>query len=218
VNVFTKKIYEALRASTLWNDVAFLITYDEHGGFYDHVTPPQIGVPAPDKVLGHNGFKFDRLGVRIPMVAISPLIPASTVVHKPPAAQSPFPTSQYDATSIIATVNKIFGVTEHVHARDAWAGTFEHIFSLATPRTDCPMKLPEVPVAPESYMKRQKELPLNEHLQIQVDFYCQINGHAKGCGKDIKTQHEASVFIIEEARKIMKKDIPLDNGVFNDAL
>ena len=46
-----KKVYEALRGSSLWNSTAFLITYDEHGGFYDHVGPPQDGVPSPDGAL-----------------------------------------------------------------------------------------------------------------------------------------------------------------------
>lgn len=42
-----KDVYETLRNSPSWNSTLFIITYDEHGGFYDHVTPPQ-GVPAPD--------------------------------------------------------------------------------------------------------------------------------------------------------------------------
>jgi len=199
-----KSIYEAIRASTLWDETLFFITYDEHGGFFDHVAPPQTGVPAPDGVVGQNGFMFDRLGIRIPAVAISPLIPANTVIHTPPKDQSPSPTSQYDATSIIATVNKIFGITDHMHARDQWAGTFEHIFSNPTPRTDCPMTLPDVPPAPADLLLKQHKLPLNEHLKIQVQFYCKFNGHPAGCGKDINNQYDASVFISSEASKFMK--------------
>jgi phospholipase C len=200
-----KKIYESLRASTVWNDTLFMITYDEHGGFYDHVTPPQTGVPPPDGVVAPNGFKFDRLGIRIPTLAISPLIPAKTVVHEPPKPQSPYPSSQYDATSIMATVNKIFGITEHMHARDAWSGTFEHLFTLNTPRDDCPMTFPDVPPAPAHLLERQHKLPLNEHLQIQVEFFCKFNNHPpeENCGRNIKNQYDASVFIEDEVKKFL---------------
>ena len=43
-----KNVYEALRNGPRWNKTLLLITYDEHGGFYDHVPPPQVGVPNPD--------------------------------------------------------------------------------------------------------------------------------------------------------------------------
>ncbi len=45
-----KKVYEALRASPLWEQTLFLITYDEHGGFYDHVAPPDQGIPGDGQV------------------------------------------------------------------------------------------------------------------------------------------------------------------------
>jgi len=45
-----KKVYEALRAGPKWEETLFLITYDEHGGFYDHVVPPHGGIPGDDQV------------------------------------------------------------------------------------------------------------------------------------------------------------------------
>jgi len=101
-----------------------------------------------------------------------------------------------------------------MHARDAWSGTFEHIFeTLDTPRTDCPMKLPDLPEYTAEALEKQRALPLNEHLQIQVDFYCKFNYHPfvvgeverDVCGKEMKTQFEASVFIEHEAKKFMKR-------------
>lgn len=50
-----KKVYEALRASPQWEETLFLITYDEHGGFYDHVAPPDQGVPGDGQVLERAG-------------------------------------------------------------------------------------------------------------------------------------------------------------------
>jgi len=60
-----KNIYEALRRSPLWESTLFIITYDEHGGFYDHVPFPVVGVPNPDgKVSPDPDYKFDYLGPR----------------------------------------------------------------------------------------------------------------------------------------------------------
>lgn len=75
-----KEIYEALRASPQWNETLFLVIYDEHGGFYDHVPTPVTGVPSPDDIVGPEPFffKFDRLGVRVPAILVSPWIKPGT--------------------------------------------------------------------------------------------------------------------------------------------
>ena len=144
-----KRVYEALRASPLWEKTALIITYDEHGGFYDHVSPPSSGVPNPD---GKDGievpFAFDRLGVRIPTVVVSPWVPRGRVV---PAMPQGGP--QYEHSSLIATiVHKLFGPKDSSYAppqyltkRDAWAATFETVFSEPVARQDCPLDLPDVP-------------------------------------------------------------------------
>jgi len=192
-----KSIYEALRKSPFWNELAFVLTYDEHGGFYDHVAPPQIGIPNPDGVVAKNGFNFDRLGIRVPTVVVSPWIARGRVIHEPTVP--PTPTSHFDGTSVIATANKIFGITEHIHARDAWAGTFEDLFlELDQPRQDCPMILPDIPAYTTEAYARQKLSPLNDHLEIQVEFYCRMNKRDENCGKIIKNQGEASEFIAQE--------------------
>lgn len=75
-----KEIYETLRASPQWNETLFVITYDEHGGFYDHVKTPYGDVPNPDGNTGPapSFFKFDRLGVRVPTIMVSPWIKKGT--------------------------------------------------------------------------------------------------------------------------------------------
>ena len=81
---FVKKLYETLRASPQWNEMLFIITYDEHGGFYDHVPTPVTNVPNPDGMDGSTGeytFKFDRLGVRVPTILVSPWINKGTGAH-----------------------------------------------------------------------------------------------------------------------------------------
>ncbi|ONM30832.1 Non-specific phospholipase C6 [Zea mays] len=72
-----KDVYEALRASPQWNQTLLIVTYDEHGGFYDHVATPTAGVPSPDGIRGPPPFffKFDRLGVRVPTIMTLPEVP-----------------------------------------------------------------------------------------------------------------------------------------------
>ena len=63
------KCYDALRNGPGWSRTLFIITYDEHGGLYDHVPPPEA-VPPDDMTSPH--FGFDRYGVRVPAVVVSP--------------------------------------------------------------------------------------------------------------------------------------------------
>lgn len=140
---------------------------------YDHAPPPQEGVPPPDAVLGQNGFDYTRLGIRIPTVVVSPWIAKNTVVHAPTGAQAPTPTSQFDATSIISTSMKIFGINGSMSARDAWAGHFEDIFTGVNgqPRTDCP-DLPVLPPISREVFDRESATPLNDHHLDTLDLLC----------------------------------------------
>ncbi|PSS07661.1 Non-specific phospholipase [Actinidia chinensis var. chinensis] len=140
-----KEVYEALRASPQWNETLLVITYDEHGGFYDHVQTPFENVPSPD---GNTGpapyfFRFDRLGVRVPTIMVSPWIKKGTVISSP---KGPAPNSEYEHSSIPATIKKMFNLSSnYLTHRDAWAGTFEQVVGeLTSPRTDCPEVLPDV--------------------------------------------------------------------------
>ncbi len=96
-------VYNALRRGAAWDRTLLLITYDEHGGCYDHAPPPAAtppGGPYPD------GFQFDRFGPRVPAVIVSPWIPAGSIV-RPPEGSPPF-----DHTSILATLHGLFGIGE----------------------------------------------------------------------------------------------------------
>jgi len=124
-------VYTALRNSPLWNQTLLIVTYDEHGGCYDHVPPPTNAVP-PDATAGEYGFDFKRFGPRVPTLLISPLIPAGTV-FRVPAGGMPL-----DHTSILRTVEVRWGVPS-LTARDAAALDVGGVLSLATPRTDDPL-------------------------------------------------------------------------------
>ncbi|RWR86795.1 non-specific phospholipase C4-like protein [Cinnamomum micranthum f. kanehirae] len=170
---FVKQVYEALRASPQWNEILFIITYDEHGGFYDHVPTPVSGVPSPDGIVGPEpyNFRFDRLGVRVPTIMISPWIKRGTVVHGP---NGPHPTSEFEHSSIPATVKKIFNLKDFLTKRDAWAGTFESVLTLENPRTDCPVTLSDPKKLRESEAKEEKKL--SEFQEELVQMAAVLNG------------------------------------------
>ena len=88
----------------------------------DHVSPPQVGVPNPDGICTKEGFNYERLGIRIPMIAISPWIQKNILINQPPMKQKPFPTSEYELSSIPATLRKIFPQLDQtpLNKRDAW--------------------------------------------------------------------------------------------------
>ena len=56
-------VYQAVRGGPGWAQTLLVITYDEHGGLYDHVPPPS-GATPPDADAGEFGFDFTRFGVR----------------------------------------------------------------------------------------------------------------------------------------------------------
>ena len=126
-----QQVYAALRGGPGWNQTLLIITYDEHGGLYDHVSPPS-GAVAPDTSPGEFGFEFTRFGVRIPAVLVSPLIPAGTVLRVPAG------TMPIDHTSVLRTIEVRWGLPA-LTARDAAAPDLGDALSLATPRTDDPL-------------------------------------------------------------------------------
>jgi len=133
-------VYEAITSNKqTWESTLLLITYDEHGGLYDHVPPPKTVNPGdrPPEV-----FDFTRLGVRVPAVLVSPFIKKGTIIHD----------KVFDHTSIIATARKLFipdweksALTE----RDRQANTFEDCLNISSPRAD-KVKFPKVASAPPS--------------------------------------------------------------------
>lgn len=140
---FLFNIWQAVSTSPVWSKTLLVITYDEHGGCYDHVLPPS-GAATPDKASnpGQENFKFDRFGVRIPAVLISPYIAAGTVFRSNTAVP-------YDHTSILATLRDWIGIDTRSmlsSARIAAAPNVEQVLTLPHPRTDVPAIVP--PSAP----------------------------------------------------------------------
>lgn len=110
-------ICRALTESPCWERTVLLITYDEHGGFYDHEPPPVPPEPEPP---------FPTYGVRVPALIVSPLVEPGTVSH-----------TVFDHASIVRTILERFGVEGAV---ERMAGTAprvamaEHLGRLLTRR------------------------------------------------------------------------------------
>jgi phospholipase C len=121
---------------------ALFVTYDEHPGFFDHVEPPR-----PDDNF-HNttppAFKFDRLGVRVPCLIVSPWVPKGKVVS-----------DQLQHTSILRTVLERFEIKALLSAREQNATSLAAIFNAAAARNDAPLTLPRplgiAPLAPPDH-------------------------------------------------------------------
>jgi len=155
-----KHVYEHLRNSPIWDRSALIITYDEHGGLFDHVVPKSVGVVPPGSdnrhrdlqddvrfgdysavryggiALTHNqlnpkNFQFDRLGVRVPAVVVSPLIPKGTVSNE-----------IYDHTTIIRTYCDLYG-RDFLTQRDRFATSLRGLFTNGSVR-ETPSTLPAV--------------------------------------------------------------------------
>lgn len=95
---FLVKVYNALRGSPQWKETLFIVTFDEHGGTYDHVGS-KWGAINPDGKKGKSGFDFNLFGVRVPTLLISPFVKPSTVFRAPAESKYPF-----DHTSFIKTL------------------------------------------------------------------------------------------------------------------
>jgi len=94
---FLLEAYRAIsRVPDVWNQLAMIVTYDEHGGFFDHVSPPALRTDPPPGAGYTRG--FDTLGVRVPGFVISPFVRPTTVFN-----------GVLDHTSILKFLGEKFG-------------------------------------------------------------------------------------------------------------
>ncbi len=76
---FLMQVYAALTANPdRWKKLVMIVTYDEHGGFFDHISPPHIETQDPDNQYP----TFQSLGVRVPAYVISPFVEPRKAFHE----------------------------------------------------------------------------------------------------------------------------------------
>jgi phospholipase C len=129
-------IYDAIRTSSSssgsnYLNTLLMIAFDEAGGTYDHVPPPPAPRPNPAAPKGQMGFTFNRLGQRVPAIAISAWVPSHTVVNE-----------EYRHTSVIRTLRERWSLGGPLTARDAGARDIGPVLSLNVPRP--PEEWPDV--------------------------------------------------------------------------
>lgn len=133
-------IYNTLASNpAVFKKTLLIITFDEHGGLYDHAHPP--GAVAPIK--GVANFDYSRYGVRVPAIFINPYIKPGSVFR----ASGPYP---YDHTSIISTICAQFGLNGPLTYRDQVAPTFTGIINSPTPSQNVVLQPHTCQVPPKS--------------------------------------------------------------------
>jgi phospholipase C len=171
------RIYNAIRNSSSPTgsnhlNTTLLVTFDEHGGTYDHVPPPAAVPPDGKGAPGQMGFAFNRSGVRIPTLAISAWIPERTVI-----------TAEHRATSLLATMRERWNLGAPFGAREASAPSFADIFTLTSPRAqeDWPEIIPRpVPDMHESVAPLDAPLGL-----LGKSLLLGVLAFAQGMGKTV---------------------------------
>ena len=130
---FTAGIINALFASPQWSSSALFLTWDEHGGFYDHMPPPAACVPddiAPMLGSGDEPGAYDRYGIRVPVAVVSPFARPHYVSHR-----------IYDHTSILRFIETRFDLPA-LTRRDANADPMLRLFRFSRPSFAMPPTLP----------------------------------------------------------------------------
>jgi len=154
------QIYSAFRASAAPAgsnalNTLLLVTFDEHGGCFDHAVPPQAVQPFDPQVAGQFGFLFDRLGLRVPAVAISARTEANTVINRP-----------MHHGAVIRTLCEKYGLP-YINHRDRTAPDLSDAFNLSTPRPPAswpvtvPLPVPPSALETDPLLPPLKDLPLN---------------------------------------------------------
>jgi hypothetical protein len=209
-----RSIYLQLRSvPDLFQKTVLLVTYDEHGGLFDHCSPPTAMAPSRRSAAisltrsligwfmshpsGH--FDFRRLGVRVPAVVVSPWIARSHVDDR-----------TFDHSSIVATVRKLFAPHgRHLTDRDRRANTFEGLLALDDPRSggDLPDLPPTLPLDPAEEKAIVNKPPTGP--QEKPEFSTQLDALAKKVDQELDRrgapEAEAS---LESLGRLEKVQVP----------
>ncbi len=123
--VLIASVYNALRSNDdLWKSTLLVVVFDEHGGFYDHVSPPATVPPDHHQ----EEYTFDRLGVRVPVILVSPCVSEAVI------------SDEFDHTSLLKYLIDKWGLGP-LGQRAAKARTFARAI-LSQPRTETPLSIP----------------------------------------------------------------------------
>jgi phospholipase C len=216
-------IYNAIFTSpSLWDNTLLIITFDEHGGCYDHVSPPgQYGpqVVAPAAIAAPprlsllqrkwDGFDFNRLGVRVPMIMISPYIKKNTIVNDP-----------MSHTSFLRTVHEKWGGGS-LSAREDASPRF-HDTGLLWPTLQR-QKISEMPTFPQPVIQPDdtdySKAVMSHLAQAIMSLFTELSAEALDRpSKEIKTQADAAAYLDDavQTAKVKLGQGPALKGQLNE--
>ncbi|HEU4389935.1 MAG TPA: alkaline phosphatase family protein [Blastocatellia bacterium] len=197
---FLEQVYSAVVNGQNWNRTLLLITFDEHGGCADH-WPTPWGAATPDEKSnpGQEGFRFNRFGVRVPAVIVSPWVEPGTVFRS--TVDTP-----YDHTSILATIRDWLPINKEKmlpSERIKRAPTLATALNASSARTDKPVISP-------SCKRALLEIPVDTALN---DLQCSVMVATmrKGAGRIISHEEVekllSEITTIGKALKFFKGDL-----------
>ncbi len=186
-------VYNAVRSAPTWPRTLLVIVYDEHGGCFDHVPPPAAispGGPYPD------GFTFDRYGVRVPAVIVSPWVAPGSVIRPPPG---PDGVRRLIHSTIVPSrplCTGLFDLGPPLSPRVVAAPDLISALSLSEPGNNGPEYIDFVEMLPTSaevdFLRRRRR---NRHQQ---NFYhpamgipaaaARLTGHIRGFGAKVASR------------------------------
>lgn len=220
--IFIATTYNAIRLNqALWHSTALLIVYDLHGGIFDHVAPPSC---TPDDFVARaketgtgTPFAFDRLGIRVPAVLVSPWIPKGTVVSPMQSDGMISNERIFEHASIPATVTNFFlpafDESNKRSARERNASTFLDLLSLPTIRSD-DISFDTDKLIPREPAFGSEMRPVSSLIRAQLRQFKAVedqlpSGERSGIDPNsIRTEKEAADYIGTIAAKLRKLVVP----------
>lgn len=194
-------VYKAIRNSPHWENSLLIVTYDEHGGFYDSVPPIAAQPPGdnPGQGLSKFGFDFSVYGVRVPAIVVSPWIKRGKIDP-----------TLYDHSSVIKTLGKLFGFNA-LTDRDRLANDVLWLLQ-PTLRTDCPLTVGPAPGATAAALAGPKpkarplavaaDAPVEDGTNLQAFLYLMR-----------KAQQDSQIAVAPEVAAAMAAPMPETKGV-----
>lgn len=163
---FVATVYDAIRTCPYRDRILFVITFDEHGGTYDHVNPPSNARPPHPDPVATNGFDYSRFGVRVPAIVISDYVQAGTVFR----STKPAP---FDHTTILATLRDWLGLGDNPFFADnpriSAAPTLEPLLEAAPVNTSWPEVTPNWGAPARSGFLAEADAMVEQLLELPAD-------------------------------------------------
>jgi len=194
-------VYNAIRSNPeLWESTLLVVAYDEHGGFYDHVVPP-AAVPPDDH---REEWTFDRLGVRVPAILISPFV--GKRVEK----------TVFDHTSVLKYLTDLWQLGP-LGQRTASANSIGVAINQEQPRRNTIpfIRVPYTNLMPER-PDLEKEDSSNHHAALHAfAAYLAVGGDA-ATTKAIKLAAQGAGILVNSKAKVGKWMLELGNYLTRD--